>query len=168
MKAGSAAGRMKTQATLDVAVVDSSVIMSIFERRVSAEAFQHALKQCVSLCISAATVAELSILFRSRKGAEGPKILDSFLANRNISIMAFDKPDLEALREGCDLFGKGNHPANLNFGDLFAYSLAKKLGLPILYEGLDFSQTDLVDAMKELGYSFTKEHSPFIERGGSG
>ena len=56
----------------------------------------------------------------------------------------------------------GRNPAELNYGDLFSYALAKKLGLPILFEGLDFSRTDLTDAMQQLGYSFTDKHSPNI------
>ena len=160
--AESAADRPHKVVALDAAVVDSSAVMSIFEQRASAEAFRQALKRCGSLCMSAGTLALLSILFRSRKGTDGPGILDSYLADQGVAIVAFDATDLATLRQGCDLFGKGNHPANLNYGDLFAYSLASKLGLPILFEGLDFAKTDLVDAMKALGYSFTKEHSPFI------
>ncbi len=165
MTARAAAEQPNKVAALDAAVVDSSAVMSIFEQRASAEAFRQALKRCGRLYMSAGTLAELSILFRSRKGSDGPGILDSYLADQGVAIIAFDATDLATLRQGCDLFGKGNHPANLNYGDLFAYSLARRLGLPILFEGLDFAKTDLVDAMKSPGYSFTKEHSPFISRG---
>lgn len=137
--------------------------MSILDGRASAEAFKQAIKRCKRLYMSAGTLAELSILLRSRKGVEGPKLLDDYIAAINVSIAAFDSPDLEQFRQGCDSFGKGHNSASLNYGDLFSYSLARKLGLPILFEGLDFSKTDLADAMKELGYSFTHKHSPYID-----
>ncbi len=154
---------MKKKITLDAVVVDASAIMSIFDGRASAEAFKEAIKRCKRLRMSAGTLAELSILLRSRKGVEGPKLLDDYIAAIKVAIVAFDSPDLDQFRQGCDLFGKGHNPASLNYGDLFSYSLAKKLGLPILFEGLDFSKTDLVDAMKVLGYSFTEKHSPYID-----
>lgn len=158
---------MLPDAVLDGAVVDSSAIMGVFENRPSAMAFKEAFKRCRRLHMSAGTLAELSILFRSRKGKEGPTILDSYLADQRVAIEPFDNSDLAYFRMGCDLFGKGNgNRANLNYGDLFAFSLAKKLGLPILFEGLDFLETDLADAMQMLGYHFTKEHGPTSDRRG--
>jgi len=65
-------------------------------------------------------------------------------------------------RQGCANYGKGHSPASLNMGDLFSYAIAKQMNLPLYFEGLDFPQTDIQDAMLLLGYSFDEKHSPYI------
>lgn len=142
------------------AVVDSSAIMSIFEGRPSSGAFKAALPRCDKLHMSAGTLLELSILLISRKDVAGLPLLDSLLACYRVSIVPFDESALASARQGCLSYGKRRHKADLNYGDLFAYSLAKARGLPLYFEGLDFSETDLGDAMKLLGYSFDQQHGP--------
>jgi len=60
-----------------------------------------------------------------------------------IEILAFDLDQAEIARMAWRRFGKGRHPAGLNYGDCFAYALAKSRRLPLLYVGNDFSQTDI-------------------------
>lgn len=151
---------MTADKKLAEAVVDSSAIMSIFENRPSSDAFKAALKRCGKLYMSAGTLLELSILLISRKGRAGLPLLDAVLACYQISIVPFDEPALAAARQGCLDYGKRHHKADLNYGDLFAYSLAKARNLPLYFEGLDFSETDLADAMKLLGYRFDEKHCP--------
>ena len=154
---------MTNPKSLGEAVVDSSAIMSVFEGRPSAQAFILGLKCCDSLCMSAGTLLELSIIFISRKGIEGPPLLDSFLASYKIAITPFDQPAVVVGRQGCIDYGKKRNKAELNYGDLFSYSLAKARRLPLYFEGLDFLETDVDDAMAMLGYDFDEKHSPIPE-----
>lgn len=146
--------------SLGEAVVDSSAIMSVFESRPSAPAFKLGLKRCDMLYMSAGTLLELSIIFISRKDIAGPPLLDSFLASYKIAIIPFDEQAIAVGRQGCIDYGKKRGKAELNYGDLFSYSLAKARRLPLYFEGLDFLETDVDDAMSMLGYRFDEKHSP--------
>ena len=149
-------------AVLEAAVVDSSAIMSIFEGRPSATAFRQALKKTVQLFMSAGTLMELSVIFIGKKSAAGTQPLDELLQELKIHIVALDVDMVKLGRQGCANFGKGHSPASLNMGDLFSYAIAKQMNLPLYFEGLDFPQTDVQDAMQLLGYAFDEKHSPYI------
>lgn len=145
---------------LDAAVVDSSPIMSIFEKRASAAAFREGLKRSKALYMSAGTLIELSVIFIGKKTPAGARPLDDLLAKFKIHIISLDRPMVDDGRYGCAKYGKGHSPADLNMGDLFSYALAKHMNLPLYFEGLDFPQTDIQDAMGILGYAFDAKHSP--------
>lgn len=115
--------------------------------------------------MSAGTLMELSVIFIGKKNAAGTQPLDDLLALFNIQIVPLDAPMVVHGRYGCANYGKGHNPAGLNLGDLFSYSLAKQLNLPLFFEGLDFPQTDIQDAMAMLGYAFDAKHSPSIPLG---
>ncbi len=153
---------MKVLKKLEGAVVDSSPIVSIFENRSSARAFRQGLKRSSALYMSAGTLMELSVIFIGQKSAEGTGPLDDLLAQFNIRIEPLDAPMVMHGRYGCVHYGKGHNPASLNMGDLFSYSLAKQMNLPLFFEGLDFPRTDIPDAMLMLGYAFDTKHSPSI------
>ena len=145
---------------LEAAVVDSSPIMSIFEKRPSAAAFREGLKRSKALYMSAATLIELSVVFIGKKTAAGTNPLDELLAKFKIQIVPLDRPMVDDGRYGCANYGKGHSAADLNMGDLFSYALAKHMHLPLFFEGLDFPQTDIPDAMRMLRYAFDAKHSP--------
>lgn len=151
---------MSAETLLEAAVVDSSPIMSIFEKRSSAKAFRQALTQSKSLYMSAGTLMELSVIFIGKKSAEGTQPLDDLLTEFGIQIVPLDAATIHHGRYGCANYGKGHNPASLNMGDLFSYSLAKQMNSPLFFEGLDFPQTDIQDAMLLLGYSFDDRHAP--------
>lgn len=152
---------MSSGKKLSEAAVDSSAIMSILDNRSSAAAFKAALKQSKALFMSTGTLVELSQLIIGRKGPEGPPVLDSFLASYSIEIVSVDKAAVEYARYGFIHYGKGrNKAADLNYGDLFSYALAKSRGIPLYFEGNDFPNTDITGAMALLGYHFDKEHKP--------
>jgi ribonuclease VapC len=73
--------------------------------------------------------------------------LDLFLAEAGVEIVPVTAAQARLAREAHRRFGKGNHPANLNFGDCFAYALAKERDLPLLFKGEDFTRTDLRPAL---------------------
>ena len=105
---------------------------------------------------------ELSVIFIGKKSEAGTQPLDELLDEFNIEITPVDRPMVIHGRHGCAKYGKGHNPADLNMGDLFSYSLAKSLDLSLYFEGLDFLQTDIKDAMLMLGYAFDEKHSPSI------
>ena len=93
--------------------------------------------------ISAATVLETGIVVESRLGDAAGRELDLFLIRANFQIMPVDAEQAELARSAWRRFGKGRHPAALNFGDCFAYALAKWTGEPLLAKGTDFAATDV-------------------------
>lgn len=93
--------------------------------------------------LSTASFVELSIVIEARRGAEGIRDLDLFLATAGIELVAFDMAQARLAREGFRCFGKGRHPAGLNLGDCFSYALARVLDEPLLFKGEDFPLTDV-------------------------
>jgi ribonuclease VapC len=93
--------------------------------------------------ISAANVLECSMVLSSRFGIAGVERFDKYLTAAEIVTMPVDKTQLEGARTAWATFGRGNHPAKLNYGDCFAYALANHLDVPLLCIGTDFAQTDL-------------------------
>ena len=89
----------------------------------------------------AAMVAE------KRKGAVGRNELDMLILKAGLTVVAFDAAQAELARIAWRSYGKGRHPAGLNFGDCFSYALAKHMNNPLLYKGKDFSLTDIVPAL---------------------
>jgi ribonuclease VapC len=93
--------------------------------------------------MSAASYLESAIIIDDRFGYEGARDLKLFLAEAEIAIEPVTLEQAEVAREAYRRFGKGNHPAALNFGDCFAYALARVTVQPLLFKGDDFSQTDV-------------------------
>lgn len=151
---------MKKAVALKNAVVDSSALMSIFEKRSSAMAFRDALPRANKLYMSAATLLELSVVFIGKKSAASTNELDALLDFFHIEVVPFDASMVSVAREGCVKYGRRHHKADLNFGDLFSYALAKIMKSPLYFEGLDFPETDVGDAMLILGYTFDEKHTP--------
>jgi ribonuclease VapC len=124
-------------------VIDTSALLAILlepERR----AFNEAIEAADSRGMSVATLVELSIVIESRFGAEGLRDLDLFLQQAGIDLVAVDLEQAQVARRGLGRFGRGRHPAGLNYGDCFAYALAIVRGAPLLFKGEDFSQTDVL------------------------
>src|SRR5436190_16454417 len=93
--------------------------------------------------LSAANFLEASIVIESRKGETGGRELDLLLYRAAVEVVAVDQDQAEVARLAWRRFGKGRHPAGLNYGDCFAYALAKSRELPLLSDGDDFARTDL-------------------------
>lgn len=153
---------MSPRDRLRAAVVDTSVIFSIFEREPSGPVFLDALSRCDRLLMSAGTFAELSILVMSRAGHEGAQALDAFIEHFGIEIVPVDAGTVKAgFRDGFVRYGKGTgHPPRLNFGDLFAWALAAERKLPLYFQGADFARSEVVQAMSALGYEIGGRGEP--------
>ena len=95
--------------------------------------------------ISGGTLIETLRVVQLALGPEAQSRVDALLETTGAEIVPVDANQVAMARQGMLLFGKGRgeEPAVLNFGDLFAYALAKRLGLPLLYKGDDFAQTDV-------------------------
>ena len=93
--------------------------------------------------MSVANVLEASIVVESRGSEAAAHDLDALLERAEIELVPVTVEHIEAARRAWRRYGKGNHPAALNFGDCFAYALARTTGEPLLFKGGDFSQTDI-------------------------
>lgn len=127
-------------------VIDTSAIVALLFDESDAELYEAAVAGADSACISTATVLECSLVMESRYGVVGASKLDTLLADQGIEIVPFDADQLTLARAAFRRFGRGRHPAALNYGDCFSYALAKVRGLPLLFKGADFAQTDIESA----------------------
>ena len=99
--------------------------------------------------LSAANPLEASIVIESRKGEAAGRELDLLIYRAAIEVVAVDQDQVEIARIAWRRYGKGRHPAGLNYGDCFSYALARSRGLPLLFQGEEFSRTD-IDAIRLL------------------
>ena len=83
------------------------------------------------------------MVIESRGGEAAGQELDTFLARANVELVPVTVDHVEGARRAWRRFGKGNHPAGLNFGDCFVYALADAQQEPLLFKGDDFAQTDI-------------------------
>lgn len=128
-------------------VLDTSAFLAIFQNEPERRTFNEAIESADSCAISVATFIETSMVLESRFGAEGIRDFDLFLGKASILVLPVDVDQGYLARQAFRQYGKGRHPAGLNFGDCFSYALAKSLAQPLLYKGYDFSQTDIQSAV---------------------
>ena len=124
-------------------IVDSSAVLAVLYREPDAERFETAIASAPSCRMSVANALEASIDMEGRGGVAAGDALDQFLKAAVIDLAPVTTEHMEAARRAWRRFGKGNHPAALNFGDCFAYALADATGEPLLFKGEDFARTDV-------------------------
>lgn len=124
-------------------VIDTSAVVAILLNEPDARRLAEAIDSGSPRMMSAATLLEASIAIEAKRGESAGRELDLFLYRAGIEIVPVDQGQAEAARIAWRRFGKGRHPAALNYGDCFAYALAKVTGSPLLYKGDDFARTDL-------------------------
>lgn len=127
-------------------IIDTSALVSILDQELEAERLAHAIATASERMLSAANLVETGIVMQVRRGDEAVRDLDLLLAKLKIEIIAVSAKQANLARKAFQRFGRGRHPARLNFGDCFAYALAKDSGTPLLFKGEDFSQTDIAVA----------------------
>jgi ribonuclease VapC len=125
-------------------VVDTSAIMAVLLREQDADACSKALDADIELLISAGTLTEVLIVAGGRRIAHRATDLIDKL---RIDVVAVTDATARQIGEAHTRWGKGMHPAGLNFGDCFAYALAKDRGCALLYVGEDFAKTDIKSAL---------------------
>lgn len=127
-------------------VVDTSALMALLLSEPRANDVARALIAEGQILISAGTLSEALIVAARRGLAEE---MDQLLEGIGVEVENFSAASARAVAEAYALWGKGIHPAGLNFGDCFAYVAAMTRGVPLLFVGDDFSKTDVVSALKK-------------------
>lgn len=127
-------------------IIDTSAIIAVLFNEDDAKVYAQLLTQSDSRRMSAATFVETAIVVETQTKTSGSRQLDAFLRQADIAIEPVTEEQAHIARQAFIDFGKGRHPAGLNYGDCFSYALAKATGEPLLFKGKDFSKTDLVAA----------------------
>jgi len=123
-------------------VVDSSALVAILREEAGCEDLQERLSRSTP-CIASPTVLETLLVLTSVGQVPRRLQLEDYLRAMNVSITDFLADDYQAAYSAFLRFGKGRHPAGLNFGDCLVYALASRYDCPVLFTGADFAQTDL-------------------------
>jgi len=125
-------------------VIDTSAVLAILQDEPERRRFAESIEAADTRWMSAATWVESSLVVEARYGSDGLRDFDRLMERIAVEVVPVDLEQARAAREAFRRFGKGRHPAGLNFGDCFSYALARVFGEPLLFKGGDFSQTDLV------------------------
>ena len=96
--------------------------------------------------IGAPTMVEAAIVLRRLLPEDGQDALDAFITGYNMTLIPFTARHIGAARTAIERFGKGRHPASLNFGDCMSYAVARVENEPLLFKGNDFAHTDITAA----------------------
>lgn len=124
-------------------ILDTSSVIAIIAQEKDAERYINAISHASICRISAANFVELSIVLEAQHGPAVARQCDALFRRVGIVIEPVTVDQAHLARQAFLDFGKGRHPAALNFGDCFAYALAKATGEPLLFKGQDFSKTDV-------------------------
>ena len=124
-------------------VIDTSAILAILQNEPERRKFNEAIEAAETRSLSTASFVECSMILESRFGTDAVRDLDLFLAKAQITLVPVDADQADLARRAFREFGKGRHPAGLNFGDCFSFALAQTLDEPLLFKGNDFGKTNI-------------------------
>lgn len=124
-------------------VLDTSALVAVLSGEADGERCTERIAGEARPLLSAAPYVETAIVIDSRFGEDGVRDLRLFLHEADVEIVPVDREQAEVARRAYQRFGKGRHPAGLNYGDCFVYALAKVRAAPLLIVGDDFAKTDL-------------------------
>ena len=125
-------------------VVDTSALVAILDAEEDASRFAEAISEADTALLSAATVVETGIVMLNRHGAKGAWKAGALIREAGFQVEHVSALHAQLALEAYAAYGKGRKKgAGLNYGDCFPYSLAKATGLPLLFKGGDFPQTDI-------------------------
>jgi ribonuclease VapC len=125
-------------------VVDTSALLSILQQEPDAADYARAIAEADPPLISAASLAEAGIVMLNRHGSKGLKKVYSLIEEAGFQVESVTAQHAHQAVEAYAAYGRGRKSkAGLNYGDCFSYALAKATGLPLLFKGGDFRQTDL-------------------------
>jgi ribonuclease VapC len=131
---------------IDLAV-DTSAVIAVLLREPGAEAVLERLCKAVQPAVAAPTRTEILLVALVKLGEVGQERAREFLERQAILTVGWDQELADASAQAFRRFGRGRHASGLNFGDCFSYALAKRLQVPLLFVGNDFSHTDLEVAL---------------------
>jgi len=124
-------------------VIDTSALVAIFLAEPERKRFLDLIVEAGTRLISAPNALETGIVLEAKRGEAAGREFDLFLVRANLLVVPVDGEQVEIARSVWRKYGKGRHSAALNFGDCFAYALAKSSGEPLLAKGTDFALTDI-------------------------
>jgi ribonuclease VapC len=124
-------------------VLDTSALLALLLDEPEAEDFRAAVEEDTIRLVSPATLLETALVIEARKGERGGQELDTLIQKAEVLVVPVDAEHVFEARRAYRRFGKGRHAAGLNFGDVFAYALARTAGEPLLFKGDDFAKTDV-------------------------
>jgi ribonuclease VapC len=134
-----------------VIVVDTSAVVAVFRQETDAHQYAQRIADDDQPLMSTASAVETSLVLRGMKRIapeRAERWLDEFLDSAGIGLEPVTIEHAHIARQAHIRFGKGTgHPSGLNFGDCFAYALAKALSAPLLFKGEDFTHTDITAAL---------------------
>lgn len=129
-------------------IIDTSAVIAILRDDADAPAFAEAIAAAAQRRISAANYLEAAVVMDSNRDPVVSRRFDEFVEAAELTVEPVTARQVAVARAAYRDFGRGSgHPARLNFGDCFAYALAKDAGEPLLYKGDDFNHTDLKAAL---------------------
>lgn len=124
-------------------IVDTSAILAILFDEEDANHYALAIAHAESCRLSAATFLEAAIVIEAQTKNNAGRQLDALIRQSGMVIEPVTEEHAHIARQAYVDFGKGRHPAGLNFGDCFSYALAKATGEALLFKGKDFTKTDV-------------------------
>ncbi|MGC4029537.1 MAG: type II toxin-antitoxin system VapC family toxin [Steroidobacteraceae bacterium] len=124
-------------------MIDTSALVALLGMEPEASRLAAAIETDSTRLISAATLVESSIVLESRRGEAAVLELDLLLARAGVRTEPVSAEQAELARQAWRRFGRGRHPAGLNYGDCFSYALSRATGEPLLFKGSDFTLTDI-------------------------
>jgi len=124
-------------------ILDSSAVVAVLQEEVGHEELEQKMQGADVLAIGAPTLFEIGIVVVRQSGDSGRTAVDAFRAALDLVVIPFGESHREAAAQAFLRFGKGRHPAALNFGDCMTYATARVADRPLLFIGNDFAQTDI-------------------------
>jgi ribonuclease VapC len=130
-------------------VIDASALIAILLGEPEAKAFAETIAADSQRLVSVFSLLETGIVIEVKKGEPGGRELDRLIHRANMQVVPLDPGQAELAREAWRTFGKGRHPAGLNIGDCCSYALSKYSNQPLLFQGDDFSKTDVAAVLQK-------------------
>lgn len=127
-------------------IFDSSAVLAILREEPDHQHLHPKLEGADELAIGAPTLFETAMVAMGRFGGEGEALVEQFLDEWGVRILPFEDPHWRVADDAFLRYGKGRHPAALNYGDCMTYATARLADMPLLFTGNDFARTDIAPA----------------------
>ena len=127
-------------------VLDSSAIVAVLLKEPGHDRLLEAIEHAELIVVGTPTLLEATMVLTARLGQDARPLLSAFLRRLDAELVAFNEEHLDAATTAFLRFGRGRHPAGLNFGDCMSYAVSSVANLPLLFIGEDFPRTDIAQA----------------------
>jgi ribonuclease VapC len=131
-------------------ILDSSAVVAVLFREQGHRRLAEAMDRADAIAIGAPTLVEIGLVMVGAFGLHGRALIARFLEEREVVVVPFDDRHWMVASDAFVRYGKGRHPASLNYGDCMTYATARLSGAPLLFIGDDFAKTDLTPALADL------------------